>query len=92
MKIRRIIRYKKGVSLMIGYVLLITLAIVMGIVAYNWMKTYLPREPTQCPDGASIFIKEAAFDEGTSQLTLTIKNNGRFNNKTYYRSYERSHK
>src|SRR3989304_6423125 len=56
----------------------------MGIVAYNWMKTYLPREPTQCPDGASIFIKEAAFDEGTSQLTLTIKNNGRFNILGYY--------
>ena len=75
---------RKGVSLMIGYVLLITLAIVMGIVAYNWMKTYLPREPTQCPDGSSLFIKEAAFNSSNSQLILTLKNNGRFNILGYY--------
>ena len=67
---------RKGVSLMVGYVLLITLAIVMGIVAYNWMKTYLPRDSAECSDGVSVFIKDYACS--ADQLTLTLKNNGRF--------------
>ena len=76
---------RKGVSLMIGYVLLITLAIVMSVVAYSWMKTYLPKGPTECPDGVSLFLKEAGFDSSVSQtLTLTLKNNGRFNLLGYY--------
>ena len=33
------INNKRGVSVMIGYVLLITLAVVMGVIAYNWMNT-----------------------------------------------------
>ena len=75
---------KKGVSEMVGYVLLITLAIVMGVVAYNWMKTYLPREVGTCPDGVSIFIEEAALNESNSELSLTLKNNGRFDINGYF--------
>ena len=79
---------KSGVSLMVGYVLLITLAIVMSVIAYNYMKTYLPREPPQCQDGISILIKEVTFapDAGNlsnSKLVLTLKNNGRFNEAGY---------
>ena len=70
---------RKGVSIMVGYVLLVTLAIVMGIIAYNWMKTYIPRDITECPDGVSVFIKEAAFNFSDSKLVLVLKNNGRFN-------------
>lgn len=75
---------KKGVSEMVGYVLLITLAVVMGVIAYNWMKTYIPREAGSCPDGVSIFIKEAALNESNSQLSLTLKNNGRFDIHGYF--------
>jgi hypothetical protein len=72
---------RKGVSLMVGYVLLITLAIVMGIVAYNWMKTYLPRDAAECPEGVSVFIKE--YKCSNDQLNLTLKNNGRFDIEGY---------
>ena len=70
---------KSGISIMVGYVLLVTLAIVMGIIAYNWMKTYVPSDITECPEGASILIKEATFNLSNSKLVLTLKNNGRFN-------------
>jgi hypothetical protein len=73
----RRIKEKKGVSIMVGYVLLITLAIVMGVIAYNWMKTYIPKEPTECQEGVSMIIQEAQF--ASSKLTLTMKNNGKFN-------------
>jgi cysteine-rich repeat protein len=77
-------REKKAVSIMVGYVLLITIAIAMGIIAYNWMKTYLPTTTIECPEGVSIFIKEADFEASTSTLTITLKNNGRFNVLGYY--------
>jgi hypothetical protein len=62
---------KLGVSIMIGYVLLITLAVVMGVIAYNWMKT-------ECQEGTSIIVESAAFSTTDSKLTITLKNNGRF--------------
>lgn len=78
---KSIVNQRKGVSLMVGYVLLITLAIVMGIVAYNWMKTYLPRDAVECPDGVSVFIKD--YSCSSDQLSLTLKNNGRFDIEGY---------
>jgi hypothetical protein len=50
---------KKGISVMIGYVLLVSAAIIMGAITYNWMKIYVPtNEDLKCPDGISIAISE----------------------------------
>ena len=75
---------KRGVSEMVGYVLLITLAIVMGIIAYSWMKTYLPKEINICPDGVSLFIEKAELNQTDFQLKLTLKNNGLFDVYGYF--------
>lgn len=72
------IRSKKGVSVLIGYVLLVVFVIITSAVVFRWLKTYVPAEKLDCPDGVSLFVKEAAFDEATSKLNVTIKNNGRF--------------
>ena len=48
--------HKKGVSVMIGYVLLISFAVVMAGLVYHWAKTYIPREEVKCQEGVSIFI------------------------------------
>lgn len=71
---------------MISYVLLIAFAIVMGGVIYQWMKTYVPKNPLECPDGVSIFIKEViCTDEGGNfNLNLGLKNNGRFDVAGYF--------
>lgn len=68
---------KKAVSIMIGYVLLVTIAIVMGAITYSWLKTYIPSESTECPEGVSLFIKN--YSCSTGEFNLTIKNTGRFN-------------
>jgi hypothetical protein len=77
---------KLGVSIMIGYVLLITGAIVVGGIVYTWMKSYVPREAIECPDGVSLFIREAICEiEGSDyNLNLSISNNGRFGVDGYY--------
>jgi len=72
-------RDKKGISIMIGYVLLVTAAIVMGVIAFQWIKSYVPSEALSCPDDVSIFIEDYWCDDvNNAQLNLTIKNNGKF--------------
>lgn len=61
---------------MIGYVLLVTFAIVMAAGIYTWMKTYVPSDIYSCPEGTSIFIKD--YTCTNESMTITLKNNGRF--------------
>jgi FlaG/FlaF family flagellin (archaellin) len=67
---------KRGVSEMIGYILLISFAIVISGVVYIWMRLYVPQEQLQCPDDVSLMLKN--YTCNNSILTLNIKNNGRF--------------
>jgi len=76
------VRSKKGVSIMIGYVLLVTFAIIIGLVVYQWMKTYVPQEDLNCPDGVSLFIKDYSCD--SNALTINFRNNGKFNVGGYF--------
>ncbi|HIG94863.1 MAG: hypothetical protein QT05_C0048G0020 [archaeon GW2011_AR13] len=73
---------KRGISIMIGYILLVTGAIVMGSIVYQWMKTYVPADSLTCPEGISIYLSE--FECSGTSLNITLKNNGRFNVAGYF--------
>jgi cysteine-rich repeat protein len=75
---------KKAISVMVGYILLIVFAIIISVLVFQWLRTYVPTEPLGCPDGVSIFIKEAGFNVSNSILDLIIKNNGRFDIGGYF--------
>ena len=75
---------KKAVSLLISYVLLVSFAIIMGVLVYNWMKSYVPGEGLACPEGTSLFIKDAYCDKDTLKFNLTLENNGRFDIAGFY--------
>lgn len=77
------VKSKKGISIMIGYVILITIAVVMGTIVYAWLKSYVPTNVSKCPDGTSIFVKDFTYDCKNS-LNVTIQNNGRFSIAGYY--------
>ncbi len=74
---------KKAVSPMIGYILLISAAIFMGVIVYAWLKTYVPTAALECPDTTSIFIKNYTCNLN-NELNITIKNNGNFNIAGYF--------
>ncbi len=76
------IRNKKGVSVIIGYVILISIGIIMSLVVYNYLKTYVPKDAINCPEGVSILITDYDCKDGS--LNITIKNNGKFNHDGYY--------
>lgn len=64
---------------MIGYVLLVVIAIVMSLVVYQWVKTYIPKGGLECVDGVSVFLKDVTYDCNTGILDITMENKGRFN-------------
>ena len=83
MRIKMIqLKLKNGVSVMIGYILLVVFVIIISAVVYQWLRSYVPSEPFQCSEEISLFIKEATFN--SSKLNLTIKNNGKFNVAGYF--------
>jgi len=71
---------------MIGYVLLISFALVISALVYLWMESYVPREMLDCPDGVSIMIKDVSCVEslGGYNLSFTVKDNGRFDIDGYF--------
>ncbi len=82
-----LLRHKKGISIMIGYVLLITFAIIMGGIVYTWMKSYVPTDTVECPDGVSVFIRNSEClinSDGTYNISVDLVNNGLFSINGYY--------
>jgi FlaG/FlaF family flagellin (archaellin) len=75
---------KKGLSIVIGYVLLIAVSVVMSIIVYQWLKTYVPKDVIKCDEGTSVFIRDVHYDCVNSILNITIKNNGRFSVDGYF--------
>ena len=69
-------RNKRGVSIMVGYILLVAAVLAMSAVVYTWMKTYVPKDSIQCPEGVSVYAKKINCVDG--EIELIIKNNGRF--------------
>ncbi len=88
MKKRRKISHKikkKGMSLMISYVLLISFAIIISTIIYRQIEIYAKiKNPINCPDGVSFFIYDVNCDMESSNLTFKIKNNGRFDIAGYF--------
>ena len=78
------LKNKKGISIVIGYILLISISIIMSVLVYQWLKTYVPTDSIECPEGTSIFIKEISYNCENSELNLIIKNNGRFGINGYF--------
>jgi hypothetical protein len=77
-------KQKKGVSLMVGYVLLVVFSIFLGILTYHILSTYFPKKSLECPDATSLLIESYTYDCNTHIMTLNIENNGRFNVGGYF--------
>jgi len=67
---------------MIGYVLLVVAVVIMGVLVAQWIKSYVPGKSLECPDDTSIFIKNYSCD--STELQITLKNNGKFNLSGYF--------
>jgi hypothetical protein len=75
---------KKGLSIIIGYVLLIVISIVMSIIVFQFLKNYVPKDVASCPEGTSVFIRDVSYNCTENTLAITLKNNGKFSVDGYF--------
>jgi len=69
---------------MIGYIFLITITIIISTIVYQQLRTYVPTEKVECPEGVSVFLKKVIYDCENKELNITLKNNGRFSVAGYF--------
>src|SRR3989344_1125235 len=71
------VKSKRGISIMIGYVLLISMVLVIGTLIFAWARTLIPQDKLECPEGSSLVVKGIRCDGG--QLRIDLYNNGKRN-------------
>ncbi len=68
---------KKGVSVIVSYVLLILLTVSMAGMIYGFLQYRAKyREKIECPVGVSVYVENFSCNE---EINLTLKNNGLWN-------------
>ncbi len=77
-------RNKKGLSEVIGYILLVAVSITISVLVYQWLVTYVPSQSLQCDDGTSFFVKDFSYDCTNQILNITLENNGKFSIEGYF--------
>lgn len=73
------INNKKGLSEIVGYVILVVIAVSLAVLVYNWLKLQLPQEKPQCSENLGLIIKEMKCNAETDTINLTLSNKGFFN-------------
>ena len=73
------LKSKKGVSMMVSYVLLVVIAIALSVAVSSYLARFLPSERTECPPDINLFIEEGSCSFTDQQLSVTISNRGLFN-------------
>jgi hypothetical protein len=72
-------RDKRGVSIMVGYALLIVVAIGLAAIVYPFLKARLPVDRVECPADLSLSIDEVACNRADWKVTIKLLNRGLFN-------------
>ena len=69
---------KRGVSIIVAYVLLIVIAIALSGLVYNWLRFQVtPSDVETCPEGVTLIIKNLECIDDS--LNITLENKGTFN-------------
>jgi hypothetical protein len=68
---------KKGISIMISYVLLIAIAVGLSASLYVFLKVYIPKDKPECKDGIDIAVANVDYC-ANGILGLSLQNRGRF--------------
>ena len=72
---------KRGLSEMVGYAILIVIAIGLSVLVYAFLKLYIPKDAPQCQQGVSLKVQEATCsysNKGYGKLEIKLHNNGLF--------------
>jgi len=69
---------KKGLSEIIGYVLLIVFAVSMSAIVYGFLRAKIPKQQEKCPADVSVEIISYEIMSNMLNLTIDLRNRGLF--------------
>ncbi len=71
---------KRGISEVVGYSLLIVVALTMSVMVYSFLKAYVPKDKPECQEGISIIIESlnCTNNGAENNLSLILQNTGLF--------------
>jgi len=73
---------KKGVSIMVGYVMLIVIAVGLSVAVFSFLKLYLPEDRPECSEDISLTLDSVrcAYDQESDNydIEITMTNRGLF--------------
>ena len=75
---------KRGVSEILGYILLMSIVIAISIGVYAFLRTYVPQQSLSCPSGVSVSLASYTYNCTTNRLNFSLENSGTFNIAGYY--------
>lgn len=75
-------RDKKGLSEIVGYTILIIIALAMAGSVYTFLKVYIPKAQPQCQEDINLIIQD--YNCSNSVLSIEITNKGLFNADAAY--------
>ncbi|MAG24784.1 hypothetical protein CMI47_04320 [Candidatus Pacearchaeota archaeon] len=69
---------KRGVSMMVNYVILIIIAVSLALLVYSFLTVYVPKFQTpECPEGINLIIQD--YSCASEVLKINLANKGLFN-------------
>jgi hypothetical protein len=71
----RLVRNRRGISLILSYALLISITVALSIGVYSWLRFYVsPGDDVDCPDGVKLSIQ--SYECLYNGFNLVVKNKG----------------
>ena len=70
------VKNNKALSEIVGYTLLIVIALGMAAGVYSFLKVYIPKEKPDCGEDVRLVIEDYACSSG--KILVTLRNNGLF--------------
>lgn len=68
---------KKGISEIVGYVILIVIAVGLSVLVYSYLQFMIPKETPECEEGITLIVQNYSC-LANSELSLTLLNKGLF--------------
>jgi hypothetical protein len=84
-----LIKRKRGVSIMVGYVLLVVIAIGISVLVYGFLELYVPKEKPECGKDATLIVQDYSCEinpngDGEDYLSIELVNRGLFKADAVY--------
>ena len=67
---------KRGVSVIVGYVLLVIIAVGLAGLVFTYLKVFIPKDKVECKTDVHLIM--ADYECQTNKLTITLQNKGLF--------------